>query len=288
MKPLYFFSGTIVAHYIYINRRRVSGLYTNLCVFFGIKEIAVNTEKNPIEQYVSIQTDRFLKLYEQNECNFNENIDDCFYDTKLLKHELINEKNKLEMIWRSRLLYESTPRGNIIMYYDPYKLGFVYYSDTNTISSSILNAAAMKYCIMYRCRDFFVDNEITPEKAHSPLIELHYIEKKKSKKLKTKDGALLDNSAFAKFKSYSKKTDKVISKNDEKDTIESKLKTEDICKNRFLYMGKTRNISLIQPSIKPENKLNGFQSPYLNDLKGETNLQKNVLSYKDFKLKADT
>tara|TARA_B110000467_G_C18158274_1_gene388082 strand:+ start:520 stop:645 length:126 start_codon:yes stop_codon:yes gene_type:complete len=39
---------------------------------------------------------------------------------------------------------------------------------------------------------------------------------------------------------------------------------------------------------KADNKLNGFQSSHMDNLAGETNLQKKVLSYKDFKLAADT
>jgi hypothetical protein len=285
MKPLFFFASTITAHYIYRNRRMFSGLYTDLCVFFGRKPVDIKPEQTPIEQYVNIHTDRFLKTYETPDHDFNTNIEDCFYDKGLLKHELVESKNILEMAWKRRLLYESTPRGNIIMHYDPYKLGFVYYSDTNTISSPILNAAAMKYCISYRCRDFFVDNEVTPEKTPSSLIALHYIEKREPNKLKK--GGIIDNSAFAKFKNYSKKTNKVISKNDGEKPMESKLNPEDICKNRFIYMGKTCNISVIQPVSKNDNKLNGFQSSHMDNLAGETNLQKNVLSYKEFKL-ADT
>jgi len=287
MKPLYIFASTITAHYIYANRRQFSGLYAKMCIFFGRKQVDIVPEQTPLELYINKHNSRFLKTYETPDCNFNANTDACFYDKDLLKQELVEVNNELEMAWKRRMLYESTPRGNIIMHYDPYKLGFVYYSDTNTISSSILNAAAMKYCISYRCRDLFVDNEVTMENTQSPLIALHYIEKRKPVEVKKKGDGTMDKSAFVKFRNYSKKPDKIQPDKiqpDGENPMESKLKPEDVCKNRFIYMGKTCNISVIQPSKKPDTKLNGFQSDHLNNLAGETNLQKKVLSYKDFKL----
>ena len=158
MKPYCFFTSTVLIHYIYNNREKLQLLIYKL---WNGDNKQIEKPKSDIEQYIELHSGRFLKTYESTN-TYNDNIDSCFYEKDQLKEILKPKDNNLEVQWKRRILYETTPRGNIMMYYDPYKLGFVYYCDTNTISYSILNAAAMKYCLAYRCRDFFVDNEITP------------------------------------------------------------------------------------------------------------------------------
>ena len=102
-----------------------------------------------------------------------------------------------------KILVENTPRGNVYMFYDSYKLAFSYYSDTN-ISYSILNAVAMKYCKMFKCADFFVDQNIIPLKKESPLIKNVIILKKKkqNKDEKENENKDDDDAPFAKLKNY--------------------------------------------------------------------------------------
>ena len=290
MKSYCFFSSTVLIYYIYNNRAKLQLLIDKLCDMFGEKSI--EKSKSDIEQYIDLYSGRFLKTYESTN-TYNDNIGTYFYEKDSLKDMLKMQNNNLEIEWKRRIMYESTPRGNIIMHYDPYKLGFVYYCDTNTISYSLLNAAAMKYCLVYRCRDFFVDNEITPFENPSALIPIHYNEppKKKDKESKTS----INNSVFAKLKDYSKKTEskqtnKLNDKdknNDEKEVV-NKIKEKDKCKNRFIYMGKMYNINLLQPLKKPANKMNGFSSQYLEDFNGEAEVQERALSYKDYKKSATT
>lgn len=288
MKSVYFFTTPILLQIAYVNREKIKNVYTeihnNVLKFFGRKPntppVAI---KSPMETYVERNLSRFLKTYESTE-KYSENIDDGFYVKDRLKQMLVEANNPLEIEWKRRILYETTPRGNIMMYYDPYKLAFVYYSDTNIMNVSLLNAAAMKYCISYRCRDFFVDNGITPENRHSVLIPIHFIEPPPQKKGTDKSSTQkLDNSAFAKFKNYSKQTEE--SHPNKKVTIISPtcLTPKDVCKNRFIYMGKISNLNVLQPIKKYTNTINGFKSQHLDNLKGETQLQERVLSYKDFK-----
>jgi len=148
------------------------------------------------EYFKSIQ--KKLVCSFNNKDKYNSNIENVFYD-KQEYFSIINKKdNEIEKIWRTRILFESTPRGNIIMFYDPYKLGFSYYSDTNGIPYSILNAVAMKYIYIFRCLDFFVDNKLTDnflDKFESPLIYLYFTEE--TKKIPTFDNK---NSPFVKYK----------------------------------------------------------------------------------------
>jgi len=133
-----------------------------------------------------------------NKEKYNSNIENIFYN-KEEYFGIINKKdNEIEKIWRTRILFEYTPRGNIIMFYDPYKLGFSYYSNTNGIPYYILNAVAMKYIYIFRCLDLFVDNKLTEnflDKFESPLISLYFTEE--TKKIPTFDNK---NSPFVKYK----------------------------------------------------------------------------------------
>jgi hypothetical protein len=241
-------------------------------------------------KYIEKQKNRFLAKYSLP--NFDElssNIDDVFYSKSDFQDLIKKMNNSLEKKWKSRILFESTPRGNIMMYYDAYKMGFAYSSDSTGIPYNILNAVAMKYVTVYRCFDFFMDDEITPEDKQSKLIKIHLHEEKKESittnrdildiDTKTPKPLKIDNSAFAKFKNYSKKTEK---------NFDSTEKNKENVVNKFISLGKLMNIEFIQPiSTKKSlySSLNGFHSQLLDNLDNETTLQKKVLSYKDFKIK---
>lgn len=83
------------------------------------------------------------------------------------KH-VCEKNNDLECQWRKRILIEATPRGLVVMYYDAYKRGFAYYSDTY-MPYGILNVVAMKYTTLYQCRAFFVDESYFPTGHTSPI-----------------------------------------------------------------------------------------------------------------------
>ena len=226
------------------------------------------------------------------------NIDDVFYSKADFQEMIKNMDNSLEKKWKTRILFESTPRGNIMMYYDSYKLGFAYSTDSTGIPYPILNAVAMKYVTVYRCFDFFMDDEITPEDKPSKLIKIHFQEDKKESVKNTKDDVVsdsklpkplkIDNSAFAKFKNYSKKTEKPTDNNEKKPTDAGSEPKKEYVRNKFISLGKLMNIDFIQPISTKNSRyssLNGFHSKLLDNLNTETTLQKQVLSYKDFKKK---
>ena len=133
------------------------------------------------KEYNSKHTNAFLETYKQSNSDMNSNIDQVFYSKEDYTKTMRDINNELEIKWKQKTLIEQTPKGNIIMFYDPYKQGFSYYSDSQPIPYAILNAVAMKYVRIYRCRDFFIDDETTPEKEPSPFIQIHMVEKKKTK-----------------------------------------------------------------------------------------------------------
>src|SRR6056300_440894 len=212
----------------------------------------------------------------------NSNIDKVFYSKEDYTKIMRDVNNELERKWKQKILIELTPKGNIIMFYDAYKQGFSYYSDLQPIPYAILNAVAMKYVKIYRCRDFFIDDETTPENKPSSFIKIHVIEenKKTNSNKNSTDKTMFKNAPFAKLKNYKKEKQP-----DKKNTEKGPSKPERVFyRNKFVSLGPVRNYSIIQP-IKKDNNLNGFKTNLLNGVVSESKLQKEVMNYKDFKLK---
>ena len=237
------------------------------------------------EQYIQRQTTRLLNTYNSSPetlsssrsiPNYSENIDAVFYSKTEWTEVLKDENNSLETKWRTKILIENTPRGNVIMYYDAYKLGFAYYSD-QTMPYPVLNAVAMKYVLTFFCRDFFMDEIVLSDANLSGITKKHKEdaerEDKKQTVENTKSWRFESNqntttttttntkSPFAKFKSYNNVSAKStnINVSNKPNTANGIMKettlTEPKQTNRFIYLGKTRNVSLLQkPEIIPISK----------------------------------
>jgi hypothetical protein len=246
----------------------------------------VETVSSLSDKYIATQTARFLKTFstENTMVDYNSGVDAVFYSQKELSETLKDENNELEKKWRTKILFENTPRGNIIMFYDAYKQGFAYYSDQTGIPYHVLNAVSMKYVITFRCRDFFVDETILPEDNPSGITAKHEMERREEKQKKQSDTTSsgvkekgIDNkNAFAKFKSYNtvstkaigttpKSSENVSLKSKEEQTVAPKLT------NKHISMGKTVNFSFLQ---KPILKTPEFETALL---------PKKRMTYADFK-----
>jgi len=162
-----------------------------------------------------------------------------------------NPNTNIEKTWKSRIQITTTPRGNIIMFYDAYKLGFSYYCDQNVVSYDILNAVAMKYVMLYNCAHFFIDEVVLPEDIDCPL-NIHYILENKSVAKQVQINA---------FKQINKKPEQ----------------TKDILRNKFIYLGTLRNFSICQ---KTEQVNSGFKSSLLNGLTGGQSERMNWAKFK--------
>ncbi len=96
--------------------------------------------------------------------------------------------DKIESLTNSYLM-ESTPVGNIVMYYDKKKESFLYYSD-NVVPFRYLEPVGRKYVIMFQCKDLFQDNNATQSNAtqsnatHSNTTQSNTTQ---DKPMKTKD-----------------------------------------------------------------------------------------------------
>ena len=216
--------------YVYWN------IYINL-----LKQENEERDHIPPPDYLQTTRDNFVKCYEKDK--YNQNIQSEFYNKEQYNETIIQKDNLLDSSWKSRILFENTPQGLVIMFYNAYKQGFSYYSDSN-ITYPYLNAVAMKYVSQFYCRDFFIDDSIIPKDHSSPFLHIHEIEKdEKSNKPKID----VKKGPFAKLKNYNKPKPKVIVPIKKEENIPTHIK------NKFVYLGKIYKFSPLQ-KVKNETQ----------------------------------
>ena len=80
------------------------------------------------------------------------------YREMVLESGETNMESEEEKKWKRRVMIVNVPMiGNVMMYYDIFRLSFAYYSDTKGIHYNILNACAMRYVGVFHCMDLFMD-----------------------------------------------------------------------------------------------------------------------------------
>jgi hypothetical protein len=223
----------------------LSWYYQWLCV---LKPKKIQSD-NPKPDYSQKYLLQFKEFSSQPSEIKNANIDSIIKNNEALSELISDENNELEKQWKSRILIENTPRGNVFMFYNIYKNCFSYYCDQAVMPYQTLNAVAMKYVMTFKCCDFFVDSQIIGTKnipAKEPVESLP------------------KNSAFAKFKTYNVASKKAEVKKEDEKVI-----------NGFLHLGQVRNLCIINKP-KRVNPLNGFKTDLVPSGKVK-------LSYDDYK-----
>jgi hypothetical protein len=232
--------------------------------------------------YISLQKSKFLASFEKpSQDSFNSNIEKCFYDPKLHALEVEDANNELEKTWKRKIIFENTPRGNVIMHYDAFKQGFVYYSDNSNMPYFLINAVVMKYVLLYRCRDFFIDDQVTLSNNPSPLLKI--TNKHEPTTVDTSiTKPVLKSSAFAKLKNYNTASGKLSALNAQADKKEpNKTDEHNYTRNKIIYYGKISNFNFLQKTKIVKHV--AFSSELLDGLKSNSYAQRPVFSYKDFK-----
>lgn len=324
----YVYLAHILAFFFFLIRKSKEH-YRNTLTFIKIQIGLQKIEyppKDPVEEYIKKNKNKLLGTWENESVNLkiNSNIDPIFYNKKELNEIMKIENNDIEKSWKTKILYEPTPRGSIIMFYDAFKQGFSYYSEQNGIPYSILNAVAMKYVVLFFCRDFFMDEQtITPQEVVinintkiqpenenkdeyinpklSPLIKVYYEEEKKENPIteddkkteadkETKKQLLkqLKDAPFAKLKNYKLATNPTTTSSSSTNTNQDEKPVKQLWKNKFISLGKIRDVNLIQKPPKQtcmpivSTSFDGlFEVP-------TTNTSKSTTSYKDYKQKKIT
>lgn len=308
------------------------------------KNKQITEKKSPpsaLELFFSSRKAKFLQCFERTKESANENIDSLFYHRREYEVAMKINNHPIETAWKRRIMMDTTPRGNIMMYYDAYKHGFAYYADS-TIPYVFLNASAMKYVALYQCCDFFLDEHHTPNHAPSPISAMMDAEEKeemqKKRILAKKTGLARDmkSGPFAKLKNYQNvaKPSTIISQMIKppmevktwyqrlfptqpqplvktlpklETGILVKQKEEPACqhKNKFLYMGKMANFSLLQKrpeettarvetsclfttNNEPWRQTKTFTIPNHPDNSDNTSTSTGPTSWKEFKKRKQT
>lgn len=219
------------------------------------------------KEYLKKRTNEFQR---SEPCNSN--ISPIFYNKKEYDEYMkINKESELETQWKKRILLEYTPRGNITMYYDPYKMCFSYSSDNKTISYDLLNVCAMKYVRLFRCYDFYMDEMNIPNTYTNPFIKIHYGDETP---LKNNSSNKIPNTKEGPF----------IKRRQEENKNGKEIEPEKM-KNKFLYIGKLSNFNFLNiPSSSQKTKsIAMFHSPLIDNLEKNAEVQNSRLSYKYFK-----
>ena len=159
-------------------------LYISIIFYtkYAMGQIKLTKKVQPLDYDQKYQ--KYIKYYkEAADTDANTNIGADLYDYDARKTLFAEEKNEPERLWKTRILYEFTERGNILFYYNPYKLSFEYYSDVQIIPYNILQYVAKKYVAMNRCRDFYIDMVERPQNKMIDILRKEE-EAMKSKKMK--------------------------------------------------------------------------------------------------------
>lgn len=139
---------------------------------------------------------------------------------------------------KNNILFEHTPFGNVIMYYDADKTSFIYYSD-KTLSYPIINSVGRKYALTFGCEAFYIDKttappepEPEPEKATAPEPA-------------TVKPAAAPTSVYAKFKNYKKPKPNTTNTASNTNAAEEQI-------NRYTCEGKLSNFNILKkiPKVK--------------------------------------
>jgi hypothetical protein len=223
---------------------------------------------------------KYVKHYkEATDTEANTNIAADLYDYDARKTLFAEEKNDTERLWKTRILYESTERGNILFYYNPYKLSFEYYSDAQIIPYSILQYVAKKYVSMNRCRDFYIDMIERPQNKMIVVLRKEE-EAMKSKKMKVNDITKLVDKSLTNTDNVfdSLKEHRTVSKGPATKTKGTVTKPKEIKEkplefaNKYVRLGKISEFNITQKppkksiaqtnemlfSSKPINKMTDF------------------------------
>jgi len=160
---------------------------------------------------------------------------------------------------KNSFIIETTPYGNVLMFWDQNRLSFTYYSD-KTMPYRFLEVVARKYVIMNRCKDIYYIME----------NEMKTIQVEPKKKTET-------SGVFAKLKNYNQSSLHDIKSNvKENRNIKPKPMQQNIPdkkdmvikehSNQYSYEGKIMNFSFLKKENKKNNVTFGeFKKKYKNE-----------------------
>jgi hypothetical protein len=192
--------------------------------------------------------------------------DDEVEEEKEEKKQLINYEDKYVEKYRkmekrevedpeklkNSILFENTPLGNVLMFYDSSRKSFVYYAD-KSISYKYLESVGMRYVVTFDCASIFYDMQEEIKLAEEKTIE-NRKEKEREKereKEKEKEDQPAKSSVFAKFKKYNNSTEKTVNSKTTVKIVDNTLVVKENA-NRYSYEGKLSNYNFLKIPKKTE------------------------------------
>jgi hypothetical protein len=170
---------------------------------------------------------------------------------------------------------DTTPRGDVLMYYSKFLNSFIYYSKTKEIPYKYLETVARKYVIKYNCKRLYVDIRKEYEKGVQKYKEMKEKEEHdKKEKLEGESDKSKENKKkqlFVALKTYNRKAD-VNAKQKDKIYI---LKEQ---ANRYSYRGRIDEYK--EPSVEEQEQEQEDMSHH--DTLGEV-VNKQKLDFASFK-----
>jgi hypothetical protein len=202
-------------------------------------------ENKPEMPYEMKWFDEFDEEEEDEEDDNEENQD------KKTKRELTEDfVNNLSL----KTVTETTPRGDVLMYYSSKLNTFVYHSNTKEIPYKYLETVARKYVIEYKCKSLYIDIRKEYEKGVNKYKEIKEKEEKAKENKDSNENENKKKQIFANLKTYNRKGEV---HNKQKDKIYI-LREQS---NRYSYRGKIeeydqKNIETCLDNKKVEGIIN--------------------------------
>ena len=267
---LFIFVSTIYLYGIYYVSCCSNRYYRNLYDFRDEDEDEQdddNDNSNKTKKEIAYQMKWFEEFDEIDETGDTGETGDDEHD-KQEEEELTEEfVNNLSL----NTITETTPRGDVLMYYSS-KLGtFVYHSHTKEIPYNYLETVARKYVIEYNCKKLYIDIRKEYEKGVQKYKEIKAKEEKNAVD-ETKDKENKKKQIFANFKTYNRKGEV---HNKQKDKIYI-LKEQ---ANRYSYRGKIEEYS----EAKVESCLDKKVLESMGDKRSEEDKKVDDIDFASFK-----
>ena len=267
---IFIFVSTIYLYGIYYVSCCSSRYYRNLYDFRDEDEDDTDTNDNTdTKKEIAYQMKWFEEFDEMGDTgDTGDTGDDEQQEGEELTEEFVNNLSL-------NTITETTPRGDVLMYYSS-KLGtFVYHSHTKEIPYNYLETVARKYVIEYNCKKLYIDIRKEYEKGVQKYKE---IKAKEEEEKNAADGGVDDTKEnkkkqiFANFKTYNRKGEV---HNKQKDKIYI-LKEQ---ANRYSYRGKIEEYS----EAKVESCLDKKVLESMGDKRSEEEKRVNDIDFASFK-----
>jgi len=173
-----------------------------------------NKDDDIINEYYDIQKNEFNKEEKKKAIELEiidlraklKEIENMSDDLLLITNAKLEARNfvikeRLDGL-KNNFIFEKTPLGNVIMYYNNSRESFEYYTD-NTIPYRFLETVSRKYVKTFNCKQIYIDMEFELKEFERKQKEAHDL-KLLEDSLKEKIEIVLEKKkdVFTKFKSY--------------------------------------------------------------------------------------